>query len=111
MNSEKEEIMRITLLAALIYSIGVCGANLSFAAEPETEVAPLATKPPADGTKPGQQLQLPITFDTQAGTIIKGIKGVVTATQQPLAINYLASNRTAMLRENAGGPYRGAHAY
>ena len=99
MNSEKEEIMRITLLAALIYSIGVCGANLSFAAEPETEVAPLATKPPADGTKPGQQLQLPITFDTQAGTIIKGIKGVVTATQQPLAINYLASNRTAMLRE------------
>ena len=48
--------MRITLLAALIYSIGVCGANLSFAAEPETEVAPLATKPPADGTKPGQAI-------------------------------------------------------
>lgn len=38
-------------------------------------------------------------FENQEGTIITGLSGIVTATQQPLATNYLSHYRTKLFRD------------
>jgi hypothetical protein len=94
--------MRGKLCAAtLILIISSLATDAPFAQQQdEHQYLPSAKPPPSSGNsdQPGQKLNLPQTFDTEAGTIIKGLSGVVSATQSPLASNYLSSNRTMLFR-------------
>lgn len=82
--------------AVLMSAIAAFGAPKILFAQQSNP--PTAAGGPNPATAPAQQLQLKPLFDTEGGTIITGLSGIVSATQQPLANGYLSLNRTMLFR-------------